>query len=117
MLEEGRVNQIAAIILIQSVDEALDLAHDGTLQDWKGLHPHVHFPWFLKDLKWRSYSWVPQRLVTYFLIEQLELGCSLSAAFLRAHREVQHHLRNFTGTTFAYRKLKGALSAGHKQCS
>ncbi|KAL0446673.1 UNVERIFIED_CONTAM: Sodium/hydrogen exchanger 7 [Sesamum latifolium] len=37
MLDEGRINQTTANLLMQSVDEAIDLVSDEALCDWKGL--------------------------------------------------------------------------------
>nr|GEX58850.1 putative plasma membrane Na(+) /H(+) antiporter [Tanacetum cinerariifolium] len=44
MLEEGRINQYAANILIQSIDGALDLVSAEPLCDWNGLKSDVQFP-------------------------------------------------------------------------
>ncbi|XP_024361415.1 sodium/hydrogen exchanger 8 isoform X2 [Physcomitrium patens] len=98
MLDEGRITQTAALILMQSIDEALDkVKHHTALQDWEGLRPHIHFPGYLKYFSWRSTSVLPRRASTYFLIQQLELACYIAAAFLRAHRMTRNHLRDFIG--------------------
>ncbi|KAJ6981896.1 sodium/hydrogen exchanger 7-like isoform X5 [Populus alba x Populus x berolinensis] len=43
MLDEGRIMQTTAIILMQSVDEAIDLAAHECLCDWKGLQFQCSF--------------------------------------------------------------------------
>lgn len=98
MLEEGRITQTAALLLMQSVDEALDqVENHSALPDWDGLRPHVRFPRYLKYLSWRSTSLLPRRASTFFLIQRLELACYIAAAFLRAHRMTRSHLRDFIG--------------------
>ncbi|KAG6544478.1 hypothetical protein Mapa_014116 [Marchantia paleacea] len=95
MLDEGRITRTSATILMQSVDESLDsVARHEPMLDWKGLRPHVQFPHYLK---WRSSSMVPKRLLSFFTVVRLELGCYIAAAFLRAHRQARHQLRDFIG--------------------
>lgn len=95
MLDEGRITQTAAILLMQSVDEAIDMvASHETLLDWKGLETHVQFPSYFKYLHMR---FLPQKLVTIFTVERLELACYICAAFLRAHRIARRQLREFIG--------------------
>lgn len=95
MLDEGRITQTAAILLMQSVDEAIDMvASHKTLLDWKGLETHVQFPSYFKYLEMR---FLPQRLVTFFTVERLELACYICAAFLRAHRVARRQLHEFIG--------------------
>eukprot|EP01018_Ginkgo_biloba_P028675 Gb_12290 [translate_table: standard] len=95
MLDEGRITQTAAILLMQSVDEALDMlvSHEALL-DWKGLEAHVRFPSYFKYLQMR---FLPHKLVTFFTVGRLELACYICAAFLRAHRIAQRQLREFIG--------------------
>jgi hypothetical protein len=94
MLEEGRITQATAHILMRSVDEAMDLVSSGPLCDWNSLQSSVRFP---------SYSWrfsatsLPQRLITYFTVQRLESGCYICAAFLRAHRIARRQLHDFLG--------------------
>ncbi|CAM0909401.1 unnamed protein product [Alopecurus aequalis] len=94
MLEEGRITQATANILMRSVDEAMDLVSSRPLCDWNSLQSSVHFP---------SYSWLfsasslPQRLITYFTVQRLESGCYICAAFLRAHRIARRQLHDFLG--------------------
>ncbi|CAM6099086.1 unnamed protein product [Calypogeia fissa] len=111
MLEEGRITRTAAILLMGSVDEALDsVARDLPLQDWRGLKPHVRFP---RYLKWRSSSLLPQNLLTYLILGRLELGCYIAAAFLRAHRQAQCQLRDFIGESeFSDAVIKESQSEG-----
>lgn len=98
MLEEGRITQTAAMILMQSIDEALDSVMRGdVLLDWNGLQPHVQFPCYLKNLHLRNSKFVPKKLLNFLVVERLELGCYISAAFLRAHRIARCHLREFIG--------------------
>ncbi|XP_010527835.1 PREDICTED: sodium/hydrogen exchanger 7 isoform X2 [Tarenaya hassleriana] len=94
MLDEGRIMQTTANILMQSVDEAIDLVSDEPLRDWRGLKPHVHFPNYYRFLQTRI---SPRKLVTYFTVERLESACYISAAFLRAHRIARQQLHDFLG--------------------
>ncbi|VAH12722.1 unnamed protein product [Triticum turgidum subsp. durum] len=94
MLEEGRITQSTANILMRSVDEAMDLVSSQPLCDWKGLRSNVQFPSYYRFLQM---SRLPRRLVTYFTVERLELGCYISAAFLRAHRIARRQLHDFLG--------------------
>ncbi|KAL7598716.1 hypothetical protein Lser_V15G22190 [Lactuca serriola] len=94
MLEEGRINQFTANILMQSVDEALDLVSSEPLCDWNGLKSNVHFPNYYKFLQTSTF---PRKLVTYFTVERLESACYISAAFLRAHRIARQQLHDFIG--------------------
>lgn len=94
MLEEGRITQNIANILMQSVDEALDLVSHEPLSDWKGLKGNVHFPNYFKFLQTGLF---PQKLVTYFTAERLESACYICAAFLRAHRKARQQLHEFIG--------------------
>lgn len=94
MLEEGRITQNTAGLLMRSVDEAMDLVSSEPLCDWKGLRSHVHFPSYYRFLQT---SRLPQRLVTYFTVERLESACYICAAFLRAHRIARRQLHDFLG--------------------
>ncbi|XP_027097451.1 sodium/hydrogen exchanger 7-like isoform X3 [Coffea arabica] len=94
MLDEGRITPITANLLMQSVDEALDLVSHDTLCDWKGLKSYVNIPNYYKFLQT---SIVPQKIITYFTVERLESSCSISAAFLRAHRIARQQLHDFIG--------------------
>ncbi|ONI31919.1 hypothetical protein PRUPE_1G339200 [Prunus persica] len=94
MLDEGRITQSTANILMQSVDEAIDLVSDEPLCDWKGLKAHVHFPNYYK---FHKTSICPQKLVTYFTVQRLESACYICASFLRAHRIARQQLHDFIG--------------------
>ncbi|XP_021292889.1 sodium/hydrogen exchanger 7 isoform X3 [Herrania umbratica] len=94
MLDEGRITQSTANLLMQSVDEAIDAASDEPLCDWKGLKSNVHFPNYYKFIQT---SMFPQKLVTYFTVERLESACCVCAAFLRAHRIARRQLHDFIG--------------------
>ncbi|XP_050375033.1 sodium/hydrogen exchanger 7 isoform X5 [Argentina anserina] len=94
MLDEGRITQYTANILMQSVDEAFDLVSNEPVCDWKGLKSHVHIPKYYKVLQ---SSVCPQKLVRYFTVERLEFSCSICAAFLRAHRMAREQLHDFIG--------------------
>ena len=74
------------------------VARHDVLPDWEGLRPYVRFPCYLKYLPWRSSSFLHQKVATFLLVEQLELACYISAAFLRAHRMTRHHIREFIGS-------------------
>ncbi|KAF8037895.1 hypothetical protein BT93_B0666 [Corymbia citriodora subsp. variegata] len=93
MLEEGRITQTTANILMHSVDEAIDMVSHEPLCDWKGLKSHVHFPNYYRFLQ----SICPPKLVTYFTVERLESACYICAAFLRAHRIARRQLHDFIG--------------------
>lgn len=99
MLDEGRITQSTANILMQSVDEAIDLVSDEPLCDWKGLKAHVHFPNYYKFYKT---SICPQKLVTYFTVQRLESACYICASFLRAHRIARQQLHDFIGDSLPY---------------
>ncbi|XP_057992366.1 sodium/hydrogen exchanger 8 isoform X3 [Hevea brasiliensis] len=94
MLDEGRITQMTANILMQSVDEAIDMASIGPLCDWKGLKANVHFPSYYRLLQ---SSICPRKLVTYFIVGRLESACYICAAFLRAHRIARRQLHDFIG--------------------
>ncbi|XP_027191971.1 sodium/hydrogen exchanger 8 isoform X2 [Cicer arietinum] len=94
MLDEGRITQTTANILMLSVEESIDLASSEPLCDWKGLKANVHFPNYYKFLQ---SSMLPQKLVTYFTVERLESACYICAAFLRAHRIARQQLHDFIG--------------------
>ncbi|KAK8627629.1 hypothetical protein V6N13_135236 [Hibiscus sabdariffa] len=94
MLDEGRISQSTANLLMQSVDEAIDVAPHEPLCDWKGLKSNVHFPNYYKFLQT---SMFPQKLITYFTVERLENACCVCAAFLRAHRIARRQLHEFIG--------------------
>ncbi|KAL8520747.1 hypothetical protein ACS0TY_011334 [Phlomoides rotata] len=94
MLDEGRINQTTANLLMRSVDEAIDLVSHETLCDWKCLKSYVNIP---NHYKFLQSSIVPQKLVTYFTVERLESACYISAAFLRAHRTARQQLHDFIG--------------------
>nr|ADQ43186.1 salt overly sensitive 1 [Schrenkiella parvula] len=92
MLDEGRISQNTANILMRSVDEALDRVSTESLCDWRGLKPHVKFPGFYNFLHSKI---IPGKLVTYFAVERLESACYISAAFLRAHTIARQQLYDF----------------------
>ncbi|XP_026662993.1 sodium/hydrogen exchanger 7 isoform X2 [Phoenix dactylifera] len=94
MLEEGRISQTTAILLMRSVDEAMDVVSSEPLCDWKGLKSNVHFPSYYRFLQM---SRLPRRLITYFTVERLESACYICAAFLRAHRIATRQLHDFIG--------------------
>lgn len=94
MLDEGRINQTTANLLMRSVDEAIDLVSHEALCDWKGLKSDVNIP---NHYKFLQSSIVPRKLVTYFTVERLESACYICAAFLRAHRIARQQLHEFIG--------------------
>ncbi|WJX46913.1 Son of sevenless 1 [Trifolium repens] len=94
MLDEGRITQTTANILMLSVEESIDLASSKPLCDWKGLKSNVHFPSYYKFLQ---SSMLPAKLVTYFTVERLESACYICASFLRAHRIARQQLHDFIG--------------------
>ncbi|XP_073147913.1 sodium/hydrogen exchanger 7 isoform X4 [Henckelia pumila] len=94
MLDEGRITQTIASLLMLSVDEAIDRVACEALCDWKGLKSYVNMPNYSKFLQ---SSMIPQKLVTLFAVERLESGCYICAAFLRAHRTARQQLHDFIG--------------------
>ena len=94
MLDDGRITQGTANVLMQSVDEALDLVSTESLCDWRGLKPCVHFPKYYKFLQSRI---IPRKFVSYLIVERLESACYISAAFLRAHTIARQQLYDFIG--------------------
>ncbi|XP_050231838.1 sodium/hydrogen exchanger 7-like isoform X2 [Mercurialis annua] len=94
MLDEGRITQMNANLLMQSVDEAIDMASLEPLCDWRGLKDNVHFPSYYRFL---HASIVPGKLVTDFIVWRLESACYVCAAFLRAHRIARQQLHDFIG--------------------
>ncbi|KAF5449949.1 hypothetical protein F2P56_030342 [Juglans regia] len=94
MLDEGRITQTTANLLMQSVDEALDLVSHEPLCDWNGLKTNVQFPSYYKLLQ---VGFIPQKLALYFTVERLESACYICAAFLRAHRIARWQLHDFLG--------------------
>ncbi|XP_048638260.1 sodium/hydrogen exchanger 8 isoform X5 [Brassica napus] len=94
MLDDGRITQGTANVLMQSVDEALDLVSTESLCDWRGLKPCVHFPKYYKFLQSRI---IPRKFVSYLIVERLESACYISSAFLRAHRIARQQLHGFLG--------------------
>ncbi|KAM3383709.1 hypothetical protein ACQJBY_008405 [Aegilops geniculata] len=94
MLDEGRITQATANILMRSVDEAMDLVSSRPLCDWNSLQSNVHFPSYYRFL---SASMLPQSFITYFTVQRLESGCYICAAFLRAHRIARRQLQDFLG--------------------
>ncbi|CAE5957492.1 unnamed protein product [Arabidopsis arenosa] len=96
MLDDGRITQCTANVLMQSVDEALDLVSTSSLSDWRGLEPHVHFPNYYKFLQSKM---IPRKLVTHLIVERLESACCISSAFLCAHRIARQQLHEFLGNS------------------
>ena len=94
MLDEGRITESTAIILMQSVDEALDKVAHEPLCDWKGLKRNVHFPSYYRVLQG---TMLPRKLVMFFIVQRLESACYVCAAFLRAHRTARQQLYDFIG--------------------
>ncbi|EPS63755.1 hypothetical protein M569_11027, partial [Genlisea aurea] len=94
MLDEGRITQTMANLLMRSVDEAMDLVSRESLCDWKDLNSYVKIP---SHYKFLQSSLIPQKLFTYFTVERLESACYICAAFLRAHRIARQQLRDFIG--------------------
>ncbi|KAL0693211.1 hypothetical protein Bca4012_060391 [Brassica carinata] len=94
MLDEGRISESTANILMRSVDEALDRVSTESLCDWRGLKEHVKFPSYYNFLHSKI---IPGKLVIYFAVERLESACYISAAFLRAHTIARQQLYDFIG--------------------
>ncbi|CAI5478764.1 unnamed protein product [Closterium sp. Yama58-4] len=96
MLEEGRVNQTAAMLLMQAVAEAVDLTtQQRRLLLWKALEPHVRMPRYLRLIHRRLRKLLPQRVLNWVTVDRLELAASMSAAYIRALRHARQQLRDF----------------------
>ncbi|CAI7855030.1 unnamed protein product [Closterium sp. NIES-54] len=96
MLEEGRVNQTAAMLLMQAVAEAVDLTtQQRRLLLWKALEPHVRMPRYLRLIHRRLRKLLPQRALNWVTVDRLELAASMSAAYIRALRHARQQLRDF----------------------
>ncbi|CAI5491589.1 unnamed protein product [Closterium sp. Naga37s-1] len=96
MLEEGRVNQTAAMLLMQAVAEAVDLTtQQRRLLLWKALEPHVRMPRYLRLFHRRLRRLLPQRALNWVTVDRLELAASMSAAYIRALRHARQQLRDF----------------------
>ncbi|XP_016537475.2 LOW QUALITY PROTEIN: sodium/hydrogen exchanger 8-like [Capsicum annuum] len=109
MLNEGRIPQTVANLLMLSLEEAIDVVSHEPLCDWKGLRSYVHIPNYFKFLQT---SFVPRKLVTYFSVERLESACYICAGFLRAHRTARQQLNEFIGNTII---LSTIMSAGESE--
>ncbi|CAI5469301.1 unnamed protein product [Closterium sp. Yama58-4] len=96
MLEEGRVNQTAAMLLMQAIAEAVDLTtQQHRLCLWKALEPHVRMPRYLRLFHRRLRKLLPQRALNWVTVDRLELAASMSAAYIRALRHARQQLRDF----------------------
>lgn len=114
MLEEGRITQNTASLLMRSVDEAMDVVSSEPLCDWKGLKSNVHFPYYYRFLQ---VTRLPRRLVTYFTVERLESACYICAAFLRAHRIARRQLHDFIGDSdIAITVINESKEEGEEAC-
>ncbi|CAI5517513.1 unnamed protein product [Closterium sp. Naga37s-1] len=96
MLEEGRVNQTAAMLLMQAVAEAVDLTSEQhRLCLWAAMRPHVRMPRFFRALHRSLRPILPQRALNWVTVDRLELAASMSAAYIRALRQTRQQLREF----------------------
>ncbi|CAI7743662.1 unnamed protein product [Closterium sp. NIES-54] len=96
MLEEGRVNQTAAMLLMQAVAEAVDLTTEQhRLCLWAAMRPHVRMPRFFRALHRSLRPILPQRALNWVTVDRLELAASMSAAYIRALRQTRQQLREF----------------------
>ncbi|CAI5993100.1 unnamed protein product [Closterium sp. NIES-64] len=96
MLEEGRVNQTAAMLLMQAVAEAVDLSTERhRLCLWAAMRPHVRMPRFFRALHRSLRPILPQRALNWVTVDRLELAASMSAAYIRALRQTRQQLREF----------------------
>ncbi|CAI5527564.1 unnamed protein product [Closterium sp. Naga37s-1] len=96
MLEEGRVNQTAAMLLMQAVAEAVDLTTERhRLCLWAAMRPHVRMPRFFRALHRSLRPILPQRALNWVTVDRLELAASMSAAYIRALRQTRQQLREF----------------------
>lgn len=99
MLEESRITQTAALLLMQAVAESIDVAtRHQKLDVWCGVEPHVSLPTYLKFMR-KYFSWLPDRFFSWLTVGRLELATSMAAAFLRAQRHARKQLKDFMGTS------------------
>ncbi|CAN4087562.1 unnamed protein product [Withania somnifera] len=103
MLNEARIPQTIANLLMQSVEEAIDVVSHEPLCDWRGLRSYDNIPSYYKFLQT---SFVPRKLVTYFTVERLESACYICAGFLRVHRTARQQLNEFIVGSFLCKQLR-----------
>lgn len=92
MLCEGKITQTTAILLMRSIDEAVDMVYSrNKLVDWERLEAYLEFAGRSKCFQIRC---LPLKLQTFFTVEKSRLACYICMAFLRAHKTARRQLRN-----------------------
>jgi len=103
MLCERKITQPAAIFLMRSIDEAIDMVDSRErLLDWEVLEARVKFADHFKCLQMRC---LPQQLATFFDVAKLRLAFYICAAFLRAHKIARRQLRNAIDADYTPHKV------------
>jgi hypothetical protein len=87
LLDQDRLSQYEAILLIQSVDRGLD--DETELGDWDELKPYVKLPTWLKWIQRGLSGRMSNSLVNSLVVGSLERGCSMAAGYLRAHQQAR----------------------------
>ncbi|KAJ8562759.1 hypothetical protein K7X08_031211 [Anisodus acutangulus] len=90
---EGRIIESTISVLMESVDEAIDLATQG-LHDWNYISTRLKFPGYYKLF---STSVCPPRLTRWFVLKKLQDSCHICSAFIHAHRIARQLLLDYTG--------------------
>ncbi|XP_059308994.1 sodium/hydrogen exchanger 7-like isoform X3 [Lycium ferocissimum] len=90
---EGRITKSTISVLMESVDEAIDLATQG-LHDWNYISTRLKFPGYYKFF---SISVCPSRLTRWFVLKKLQDSCHICSAFIHAQRIARQLLLDYTG--------------------
>nr|XP_016487886.1 PREDICTED: sodium/hydrogen exchanger 8-like [Nicotiana tabacum] len=89
---EGGITESIISVLMESVDEAIDLATQG-LHDWKYISTRLKFPGYCKFFT----NVCPPRLTRWFVLKKLQDSCHICSAFIHAHRIARQLLLDYTG--------------------
>ena len=90
---EGRITESSISVLMESIDEAIDLATQG-LHDWNYSSTHLKFPGYYRFF---STSVCPPRLTRWLVLKKLQDSCHICSAFIHAHRIARQLLLDYTG--------------------
>ncbi|XP_069153169.1 sodium/hydrogen exchanger 8-like isoform X3 [Solanum lycopersicum] len=90
---EGRITESSISVLMESIDEAIDLATQG-LHDWNYISTHLKFPGYYRFF---STSVCPPRLTRWLVLKKLQDSCHICSAFIHAHRIARQLLLDYTG--------------------
>ncbi|PHT80587.1 hypothetical protein T459_13602 [Capsicum annuum] len=90
---EGRITKSTISVLMESIEEAIDLANQG-LHDWNYISTHLKFPGYYKFFSARV---CPPWLTRWFVLKKLQDSCHICSAFIHAHRIARQLLLDYTG--------------------